>query len=39
MRASCDETTSKVACEIFTFYNFVENFFTISLRCFEKEFL
>ena len=25
VRASCGETTSKVACEISTFYNFVEN--------------
>ena len=33
MRASCGETTNKVACEISAFYNFVENY---ELVCFEK---
>ena len=36
MRASCGETTSKVAFEISAFYNFIENFITLSLVCFEK---
>ena len=36
MRVSCGETTSKVTCEISSFYNFVENFITLSLVCFEK---
>ena len=31
MRVSCDETTSKVACEISVFYKFVENSLKISL--------
>ena len=31
MRASCGETTSKVACEFSAFYNFVENSITLSL--------
>ena len=34
MRASCGETTRKVACEISAFYNFVENSITLSLACF-----
>ena len=33
-RASCGETTSKVACEISGFYNFVEN--SVTLSCFAK---
>ena len=33
-RASCDETTSKVAYEIFGFYNFVEN--SVTLSCLAK---
>ena len=36
MRVSCDETTSKVACEISLFYKFVENSITLSLVCFEN---
>ena len=36
MRASCGETTSKVACEISAFYDFVKNSITLSLVCFEN---
>ena len=35
MRASCGETTSKVACEISAFYNFVE---TLSFGVFKSSF-
>ena len=36
MRASCGETTHKVACETSSFYNFVENSIALSLVRFEK---
>ena len=38
MKASCGETTRRVACEISAFYNFIENSITLSLICFEKKF-
>ena len=38
MSVSCGETTSKVACEICAFYNFVKNSTTMSMECFEKKF-
>ena len=36
MKASCGETTKRVACQISAFYNFIENSITLSLVCFEK---
>ena len=36
MRASCGETTSKGACKISAFHNFVKNYITLSLVSFES---
>ena len=40
MRASCGETTSKAACEISAFYNFVENSINwyVSKGCSSRDF-